>query len=176
MSSITLRHASPEDIPTILGFIKDLAEYEKEPDAVKATPELLKENLFEKNHARVLLAEESDSSQTESKTPIGMALYFFTFSTWTAKPSLYLEDLYVSSEKRNKGVGKVLFAGLGQVAKAKGCARMDWSVLDWNEPSIAFYTKTLGAKKMEGWSTMRLEEEGIEKLGSLTSTPLPSIL
>jgi len=95
---------------------------------------------------------------------IGLALYFFNFSTWTGRPGLYLEDLYVSPDQRGKGLGKALFAELGKVAQEKDCARLDWSVLKWNTPSIQFYEKTLSATGMSEWLGMRLEEDGIEAL------------
>ncbi|KAE8225389.1 hypothetical protein CF319_g1849 [Tilletia indica] len=163
-SSVTVRKGTEADIPTILKFITDLAIYEKEPDAVKATPELIKENVFEKKYAEVLIVEDT---ATSPPTPIGWAIYFFTYSTWTGKPSLYLEDLYVDQSRRNAGVGKAIFRKLGEVAKERGCARMDWSVLTWNAPSIAFYEKTLGATRMEEWRQMRLDEDGINRLESL---------
>lgn len=159
-----IRRGTKADCPVILDFINQLAEYEKEPDAVKATVSTLEQNVFEKNYAEVLIAEQHDNS---SVTPVGMALYFYSFSTWTSKPSLYLEDLFVIPSLRNKGVGKLLFKALGQVAQQKECARMDWSVLTWNAPSIAFYTKVLGAKPMDEWKGMRLEEKGIQDLANL---------
>ncbi|KIS70364.1 uncharacterized protein UMAG_01533 [Mycosarcoma maydis] len=159
-----IRRGTKQDCPAILDFIQQLAEYEKEPDAVKATVETLEENVFNKGYAEVLIAEQHHDA---SVTPVGMALYFYSFSTWTSKPSVYLEDLYVIPTLRNKGVGKLLFKALGQVAKQKGCARMDWSVLTWNAPSIAFYTKVLGAKPMDEWKGMRLEQQGIENLANL---------
>ncbi|KAN0063324.1 Peroxygenase 1 [Thecaphora frezii] len=161
----SVRPAMVQDVGAILDFIKQLALYEKEPDAVETTEETLRLNVFERKYAEVLIAEQQGADG--SKTPVGMALYFFSFSTWTSKPSLYLEDLFVISSLRNKGVGKMLFRALGQVAKEKECGRMDWSVLTWNEPSIAFYTKVLGAKPMDGWQGMRLEKEGIDKLATL---------
>ncbi|KAK0528470.1 Peroxygenase 1 [Tilletia horrida] len=173
-SSVSIRQGTPADIPTILKFIMDLAIYEKEPDAVKATPELVQENIFDRKYAEVLIAEDTSTSPA---TPIGLAIYFFSYSTWTAKPSLYLEDLYVDGARRNAGVGKAIFRALGKVAQERGCARMDWSeltenvsveaVLTWNAPSIAFYEKTLGATRMEEWRQMRLDEEGIKRLETL---------
>ncbi|GAC96443.1 acetyltransferase [Pseudozyma hubeiensis SY62] len=159
-----IRRGTKADCPVILDFINQLAEYEKEPDAVKATVSTLEQNVFDKNYAEVIIAEQHDSS---SVTPVGMALYFYSFSTWTSKPSLYLEDLFVIPTLRNKGVGKLLFKALGQVAEQKDCARMDWSVLTWNAPSIAFYTKVLGAKPMDEWKGMRLEQKGIQDLAKL---------
>jgi len=95
---------------------------------------------------------------------LGFALYFFNFSTWTGRPGLFLEDLYVSPSSRNLGVGKALFGHLGRIAQEKGCARLDWNVLKWNAPSIAFYEKVLGATTMSEWQGMRLEEAGIDNL------------
>lgn len=124
-----VRRGTKDDCPAILDFIQQLADYEKESDAVKATVQSLEENVFEKGYAEVLIAEQHQDS---SVTSVGMALYFYSFSTWTSKPSLYLEDLFVIPTLRNKGVGKLLFKALGEVAQHKGCGRMDWSVLTWN--------------------------------------------
>ncbi|PWN97205.1 acyl-CoA N-acyltransferase, partial [Tilletiopsis washingtonensis] len=156
---VRIRKATPADIPTILGFIRDLALYEEALEQAKATPELLQTNVFDKQYAHCLIAEQEEDAQ-----PVGMALYFFSFSTWEGKPSLYLEDLYVSPAARNRGAGKALFRALGGVAEERGCARIDWSVLTWNAPSIAFYTQVLGADMMQQWRTCRLEGEGIKKL------------
>ncbi|KAG2059637.1 diamine N-acetyltransferase [Suillus hirtellus] len=128
-------------------------------------PSKFRENIFEKKYAHTLLA--FDGTPEAPGIALGMALYFFNFSTWTGKPGLFLEDLYVSPDARNKGIGKALFAELGKVAQEKGCARLDWSVLKWNTPSIAFYEKKLEAKAMEEWMGMRLEEQGIENLQKL---------
>ncbi|KAJ7741416.1 acyl-CoA N-acyltransferase [Mycena maculata] len=160
-SAVNIRAARPEDVDDILQLIIDLATYEKEPDAVKATPELLRQNLFETPYAHALLAFVG-----EEVKPVGLALYFFNYSTWTGRPGMYLEDLYVSPAHRNVGLGKKLFAALGKIAQEKNCARLDWSVLKWNAPSIAFYEQTLGATRMEEWVGMRLEEAGIERLKS----------
>ncbi|OJA17658.1 hypothetical protein AZE42_03016 [Rhizopogon vesiculosus] len=183
MSSITfhIRPATVDDVGAILKLVQDLATYEKEPESAKATPALFRENIFEKQYAHTLLAFEG--TPEAPGIALGMALYFFNFSTWTGKPGLFLEDLFVSPDARNKGVGKALFAELGKVAQEKvryhtllsediahaasghkNCARLDWSVLKWNTPSIAFYEKTLEAKAMEEWMGMRLEEHGIENL------------
>ncbi|KAJ6495288.1 acyl-CoA N-acyltransferase [Mycena sanguinolenta] len=155
-----IRAARPEDVDDILRLIVDLATYEKELDAVKATPELLRTNLFGATpYAHAILA-----FVPTSKKPVGLALYFFNYSTWTGRPGMYLEDLYVSPEHRNFGLGKALFGALGCIAREKKCARLDWSVLKWNSPSIAFYEKTLGATQMSEWVGMRLDEEGITRL------------
>ncbi|KAI0318514.1 acyl-CoA N-acyltransferase [Amylostereum chailletii] len=161
-SSFFIRPAQPDDVETIRQLIYGLAVYEKAPESAKATPELLRENLFEKNFASALLAFEG--SESAPGKPVGLALYFFNFSTWTGRPGLYLEDLFVDPDYRNLGIGKALFSELGKVAQEKGCARMDWVVLKWNTPSIDFYKKTLDAKSMDEWVGMRLEEDGIENL------------
>jgi len=152
-------------VDTILQLIIDLATYEKEPESAKATPELLRKNMFETPYAHCLLAFEG--SEEKPGQAIGMALYFFNYSTWTGRPGLYLEDLYVKPEHRGAGAGKALFNQLGKIAQEKGCARLDWSVLKWNQPSIDFYEKKLGAKAMSEWMGMRLEEEGIDNLKKL---------
>ncbi|KAJ7754516.1 acyl-CoA N-acyltransferase [Mycena metata] len=154
-----IRPARPEDVDDILQLIVDLATYEKEPESVKATPELLRKNLFETPYAHAILAFIPGEAK-----PVGLALYFFNYSTWTGRPGMYLEDLYVSPESRGKGLGKALFAELGRIAQEKECARLDWSVLKWNAPSIAFYEKTLNASPMSEWLGMRLQEDGIESL------------
>jgi len=157
-----IRPAKPEDVETILRLIIDLAVYEKEPDSVKATPELLRKNLFETPFAHALLA--FNGAPEAPGEAVALALYFFNYSTWTGKPGLYLEDLFVSPDHRGKGLGKAIFAELAKVAQEKDCARLDWAVLKWNKPSIDFYEKALGANAMPEWVGMRLEEGGIEAL------------
>ncbi|OSD01497.1 diamine N-acetyltransferase [Trametes coccinea BRFM310] len=142
--------------------VKDVAEYEKAVDSVKATPELYRKNLFETPYAHTLLAI-AGTPDAPGKA-IGIAMYFFNFSTWTGKPGIYLEDLYVDPTYRGTGVGKALFAELGKVAEEKDCARIDWSVLKWNQPSIDFYEKILGATAMSEWMGMRLEGSQIQNL------------
>jgi len=160
MSQPYIRPAKPGDEEAIIQLIKDLATYEKEPESAKATPELIKKNLFETPFAHALLAFESDE-------PIGLALYFFNYSTWTGKPGLFLEDLFVSEKQRGKGVAKAFFRELAKIAQEKDCGRMDWSVLKWNTPSIDFYEKRLKAIKMDDWVGMRLDEDGIKELTKL---------
>ncbi|KAG9313411.1 acyl-CoA N-acyltransferase [Chiua virens] len=157
-----IRPATVDDVDALLQLVRDLATYEKEPESAKATRELFRENIFERGYAHALLAFQG--APEEPGVPLGMALYFFNFSTWTGRPGLYLEDLFVKPEARNKGVGKALFAELGKVAQEKNCGRIDWSVLTWNEPSIAFYEKVLLAKRMDGWMGMRLTDEGIQNI------------
>jgi len=157
-----IRPATEADLPIILRLIRDLAEYERAPDAVVATEAGLREVLFgAKPSAEVLLA-------LEEAEPVGFAVYFHNFSTWLGRPGLYLEDLFVRPEMRGKGYGRALLERLAQIAKERGCGRMEWAVLDWNEPAIQFYRK-LGAQPMDEWTVFRLTDEGIAKLASSDS-------
>ena len=156
-TSFEIRGTTEADLPVILRLIRDLATYEREPNAVVATEPGLREVLFGPNRAaEVLLA-------LENSEPVGFAVYFYNFSTWLGRPGLYLEDLFVRPENRGKGYGRALLERLAQIAKQRGCGRMEWAVLDWNDPAIQFYRK-LGAKPMEEWTVFRLTEEGIAKL------------
>ncbi|KAK7678340.1 hypothetical protein QCA50_018688 [Cerrena zonata] len=160
--SFFIRPAQPSDVETILQLVVDLATYEKAADSVKATPDLLRKNLFETPYANTLLAFTGTPEAPGGA--VGMALYFYNFSTWTGRPGIFLEDLFVKPETRGLGVGKALFGELGKIAQEKNCGRIDWSVLKWNQPSIDFYEKTLDAIPMSEWMGMRLEEAGIENL------------
>jgi GNAT superfamily N-acetyltransferase len=152
-----IRPAQVEDVPVILQLIRDLATYERAPDEVVATEESLVEVLFgEKPAAEVLLAFEGDSA-------VGFAVYFYNFSTWLGRPGLYLEDLFVRPEKRGKGYGRALLVELAKIARDRGCGRMEWAVLDWNEPAIKFY-RSLGAQPMHEWTVFRLTREEIASL------------
>ncbi len=152
-----IRPATVDDVPTVLQLIRELAEYERAPDEVHATEPQLREVLFGKEPAaQVLLALENNEA-------VGFAVYLFNFSTWLAKPGLYLEDLFVKPETRGKGYGRRLLQRLAQIAHDRGCGRMEWSVLDWNEPAIGFYKK-LGAKPMDEWTIFRLTQDGIADL------------
>ena len=152
-----IRPATEADIPVILGLIRDLATYERAPDAVVATEVGLREVLFgAKPSAEVLLA-------LENAEPVGFAVFFHNFSTWLGRPGLYLEDLFVRPEKRGKGYGRALLERLARIAQERGCGRMEWAVLDWNDPAIQFYRK-LGAQPMDEWTVFRLTAEGIGKL------------
>lgn len=151
-----IRQAVPADTPIIFDLIKKLAVYEKLENDVITSVDELQENIFNKNFAKVLIAEELGK-------PVGFALYFYNFSTFVGKPGIYLEDLFVEPEHRGKGYGKSLLIELAKLAKGENCGRFEWSVLDWNTPSIEFY-KSLGAKPMEGWSVFRLDEKGIDDL------------
>jgi GNAT superfamily N-acetyltransferase len=152
-----IRPARIEDVPVILELIRDLATYERAPDEVTATEEQLVDVLFgERPSAEVLLA-------FEGKSPVGFAVFFYNFSTWLGRPGLYLEDLFVKPEKRGKGYGRALLVDLAKIARDRGCGRMEWAVLDWNEPAIKFY-RALGAKPMAEWTVFRLTHDGIGKL------------
>ena len=156
---LQIRPARVEDVPIILQLIRDLATYERAPDEVVATEEQLIEVLFgERPVAEVLLAFEGES-------PVGFAVYFYSFSTWLARPGLYLEDLFVKPEKRGKGYGRALLVELAKIARDRGCGRMEWAVLNWNESAIKFY-RTLGAKPMNEWTVFRLTREEIAKLAN----------
>jgi GNAT superfamily N-acetyltransferase len=152
-----IRPARVEDVPIILELIRDLATYERAPDEVTATEEELLDVLFgERPAAEVLLA-------FEGKSPVGFAVFFQNFSTWLGRPGLYLEDLFVKPEKRGKGYGRALLVELAKIARDRGCGRMEWAVLDWNESAIKFY-RTLGAKPMDEWTVFRLTRDGIAQL------------
>src|SRR5437764_1339995 len=161
-TSFQIRTATEADIPVILNLIRELADYERAPDAVVATEAGLRDVLFgKKPAAEVLLALEEDA-------PVGFAVYFFNFSTWLGRPGLYLEDLFVRPEKRGKGYGRALLVRLAQIAHDRGCGRMEWAVLDWNDPAIQFYRK-LGAEPMEEWTVFRLTRDGIAELAKSES-------
>ena len=154
-----IRPASEADVPLILGFIRELAEYEKLLHEVKATEAELKHQLFgARPHAECVIAELGGK-------PAGFALFFHNFSTFLAKPGLYLEDLYVRPELRGKGVGKKLLAHLASLALRRGCGRFEWAVLDWNKPAIDFY-QGIGAQMMERWKINRLTGKALEKLAA----------
>ncbi len=161
-NNFEIRPARVEDVPIILELICALATYERAPDEVMATEEQLLDVLFgEKPIAEVLLA-------FEGKSPVGFAIFFHNFSTWLGRPGLYLEDLFVKPEARGRGYGRALLVELARIARDRGCGRMEWAVLDWNEPAIKFY-RSLGAKPMEEWTVFRLTLDGIAKLAQSES-------
>lgn len=154
-----IRPARLEDVPIILQLIHDLATYERAPDEVTATEEVLVDVLFgERPAAEVLLAFETES-------PVGFAVYFYNFSTWLGRAGLYLEDLFVKPEKRGKGYGRALLVELAKIARDRRCGRMEWAVLNWNEPAIKFY-RALGAKPMNEWTVFRLTRDEIASLAN----------
>jgi GNAT superfamily N-acetyltransferase len=152
----SIRPATPQDVGTILGFVRDLAIFEREPDAVEATENMLHEALFERRVAEAVIAE------IDAK-PVGFALFFHNFSTWTGKPGLYLEDLYVTPEARGSGVGTALLRHLAGQALDRGCGRFEWAVLDWNTPAIDFY-RAMGAVAMDEWTVQRVSGEALARL------------
>ena len=155
-----IKPANAADVPTILRLIRELAEYERAPNDAVATEGQLQEVFFgPQPSAQVLIAREAGE-------PVGFAVYFFNFSTWLGRPGLYLEDLFVRPEARGRGYGKALLVRLAQIAEARGCGRMEWAVLDWNEPAIEFYKK-LGAKPMDEWTVYRLTRDGIAELAAV---------
>lgn len=156
-AKFTIRPADVVDVPIILQLIQDLASYERAPNDVTATEEQLVDVLFgKKPAAEVLLAFENEM-------PVGFAVFFHNFSTWLGRPGLYLEDLFVKPEMRGKGYGRALLVDLAKIARERDCGRMEWAVLDWNDPAIQFYHK-LGAKPMDEWTVFRLTADGIAKL------------
>ena len=148
--------ATRADVPTILGFIRQLAAYEHLEHEVVATEALLEEWLFDKEKAEVLIAREGD-------IPVGFALYFHNFSTFLGKAGIYLEDLYILPEYRHKGYGKQVLKKLASIATERGCGRLEWWCLDWNKPSIDFYL-SLGAEPMSDWTTYRITGETLRNL------------
>ena len=156
MSQITIRYARESDIPQILQFIRKLANYENMLDDVVATEDLLREWIFEKKKAEVILASENGEN-------VGFALFFHNFSTFLGRAGIYLEDLFVEPEHRGKGVGKALLQRLAQITMERGCGRLEWSCLDWNKPSIDFYL-SLGAMPMDQWTVYRLTGDTLRRM------------
>ncbi|HEX4639359.1 MAG TPA: GNAT family N-acetyltransferase [Chthoniobacterales bacterium] len=155
--NFSIRPATVADLPVILELIRALATYERAPNEVSATEEILRETLFgEKPAAEVLLLFEDEVAA-------GFAVFFHSFSTWLGRPGLYLEDLFVRPEHRGKGYGRALLVELAKIARARNCGRLEWAVLDWNEPAIQFYRK-LGANAQDEWTVFRLTRDEIGKL------------
>lgn len=154
---ISIRPGTRDDVPLILSFIRELADYEKLSDEVVANEEALGRHLFENRHAEVIIAEAPE--------PAGFALFFHNFSTFLGRPGIYLEDLYVRPEFRGKGIGKRLLRELARLAVDRDCGRLEWAVLDWNKPSIDFY-ESLGAGPRKEWVTYRLAGEGLQALAN----------
>jgi GNAT superfamily N-acetyltransferase len=157
----TIRTATPADIPQILAFIRALAAYEREPDAVTATEEDLLQHGFGPNPFYFCLIAELDGR------PAGFAFYFFNYSTWKGRPGLYLEDLFVQPEFRGLGIGKALLEKVAAVAVENNCPRLQWEVLDWNTPAIDFY-RAMGAEFLDEWRNVRVSGDALKRLAGLT--------
>lgn len=155
MEAVSFRPAQPGDEALILSFIRALAEYEHMADQVVATPELLREWIFEKKKAEVIFAQAGEKT-------VGFALFFHNFSTFLGRAGIYLEDLFVLPEERGHGYGKALLKHLAHLAVERGCGRLEWSCLDWNTPSTEFYTKGMEAVPMDEWTVYRLTGETLE--------------
>lgn len=159
MAAFHIRRATEEDVPLILQFIRNLAEYEKLAHEVVATEETLRASLFgQPRFAEVLIGEEN-------REPVAFALFFHNFSTFVGRPGLYLEDLFVKPEKRGHGYGKAMLARLAAIAVERKCGRFEWAVLHWNEPAINFY-KSLGARAVDEWTIFRMTGEELKKLAA----------
>ncbi len=158
-SALNIRPATPDDVPTILGFIRELAEFEREPDAVLATEaDLLRDGWGEPARFTAIIADYNGA-------PAGFALYFTTYSTWRGHHGIRLEDVYVTPSLRGHGIGKALLARLARIAVDQGCPRLEWDVLEWNEPAIAFYHR-IGAKVLTEWRIMRVADESLAALAA----------
>ncbi|MCO4745247.1 MAG: GNAT family N-acetyltransferase [Proteobacteria bacterium] len=154
-----IRDATAADAATIHRFIVELAVYEKEPDAVEVTPAVLADQLTQERPPFECVIAEADGA------PVGFALFFPTYSTWRGAVGMHLEDLYVTPDQRGQGYGRALLAHLAAIAKDRGCARLEWAVLDWNTPAIGFY-EALGAAPMSEWTVFRLTRGPLERLAA----------
>ncbi len=157
---LNIRTASVTDVPLILQFIRELAEYERAPEQAVATAENLRRDGFSAQPKfRVLIAEWQGE-------PAGFALFFYHYSTWRGQPTLFLEDLFVRPAFRGRGIGKAMLVRLARLALEEGCGRFEWQVLDWNTPALDFY-KSLGAEALKEWLTMRVTGEALQRLAAL---------
>ncbi|MFC6646661.1 GNAT family N-acetyltransferase [Granulicella cerasi] len=155
--SLQIRWATPADVPTILGFIRELAEYEREPDAVLATEaDLLRDGFTEPRRFRCFIAQFDGA-------PAGFALFFTSYSTWRGHHGIRLEDLYITPSLRSRGIGKALLASVAKIAVDEGCPRLEWDVLAWNEPAIRVYER-IGAHTQTEWRIMRIADEKLHAL------------
>jgi GNAT superfamily N-acetyltransferase len=162
---LKLRPALPQDVPQILAFIRELAAYEREPDAVLATEQDLLRDGF--GPGKVFDCLIADWSEAGSTMAAGFALYFHNYSTWRGHAGIHLEDIYVTPSLRGKGIGRALIARVAAIAAEEGCPRLQWDVLEWNTPAIGFYEK-MGALMQSDWRTMRVTGEALAALGSPT--------
>jgi GNAT superfamily N-acetyltransferase len=160
-STLTIRPAVPADVPTIVELIRALASYERLEDECRADADLLRGHLFgPRPSCEVIIAEQEGAA-------VGFALFFHNYSTFLTKPGIYLEDLFVRPEARGSGVGRALLARLAELAVERGCGRLEWAVLKWNQPAIGFYEK-LGARPMDTWTVYRLTGDALTSLASGT--------
>jgi GNAT superfamily N-acetyltransferase len=158
---LRIEEATKEDVPLILAFIRELAQYEKILDRVTVTEESLSATLFGPgSYVEAIIAFENDE-------PVAFAIYFFTYTSFSGLPSLYLEDIFVRAASRGFGIGRQLLAFLARRARQRGCGRMEWSVINWNEPAMAFYKK-LGAEPVNDWTVFRLGKDKLEELAKLS--------
>lgn len=155
--AVRIRAATEGDVPLVLRFIRELAEYERLLHEVVATEERLRDTLFGARPAAEVVIAEADGE------PVGFALFFHNYSTFLAQPGIYLEDLYVRPEALGRGAGRALLAHLARLARERGCGRLEWWVLDWNEPAIRFY-RALGARAMDDWTVFRLAGDELARL------------
>lgn len=158
-SSLVIRPATEDDSELLLAFVRALAEYERAPDAVEATADDFRRWGFGERPCF-----EAHVAEWEGE-PVGFSLHFYQFSTWTGRPSLYLEDLFVQPSHRGRGIGKAMLIHLAQLALDRGCARFQWQVLDWNQPAIDFY-EALGARATREWIPFRVEGESLKRLAA----------
>jgi GNAT superfamily N-acetyltransferase len=155
---VRIRSATVHDAPLLASLVRELADYERAPDAAVGTAEDFERHLFGERPAAEALIAEVDGG------PAGFALFFTTFSTWLARPGIWLEDLFVRPDHRRAGIGRALLEHLAGVAVERGCGRMEWVALDWNEAALSFYG-SLGAEVVGGWKTLRLHGEALQRLG-----------
>lgn len=168
---VRIEAAEVRDVPVILGLIKELAEYERLADEVVATEDSLRESLFgAKPHAEAVIARapsrRSGAAAKAENEAVGFAVWFYNYSTFLSRPGLYLEDLFVRPAWRGRGIGLALLRHLARIAIERGCGRMEWSVLDWNDPAIAFYRK-IGARPMDEWTVYRLTGDALRQVAEL---------
>jgi GNAT superfamily N-acetyltransferase len=163
-AAVRIRAAEPGDVDRLLALIRELAEYERLDDAMRGDANLLATALFEEKTAEALIAEVEGEA-------VGYAIFFSTFSTFECRPGLWIEDLFVEPERRRQGIGRGLLSSIAGLAVERGCARLEWSALDWNEPALRFYAE-LGARRLDEWQALRLEGNDLRRLGAQAhSTP-----
>jgi GNAT superfamily N-acetyltransferase len=160
--TVTIRPCRPDDAETLVAMIRELATYEHLEDFARATPEALRAHLFGPRPFAEALIAEADGRAA------GFALYFGTYSTFRGQPGLYLEDIYVREERRGQGVGTALLSAVARVAVERGCGRLEWSVLDWNQPALDFY-RGHGARPLEDWTVYRIDDEALRRLAGTAS-------